>query len=728
MNSLYLLPATYQFSLLPGDVVVVQSETDRTHGAVEISGEEHQSRLMSPPSEVQLAFLGLGNRPAVVKVPVQAANLPTLLTNVLKQQQITPQEVTVIVGGSRIVQGTAVDQLAPCSVIVLNPRQVVQASLPELPPIYPIQVANSGTSPTLVRRQQTGNAPQRTMMQTAASELEPVAAAPVRSAESAKPQRASQPAEGPLLAPTVSDDQIAPVAASSRPGSSAPLYDPTAPASSGAVAMSDRPAAAAATFASPAIEIETPGPALPGQVGPQMIRVAEAPTGIVGDSPRYAESQLSGNGQFNGNEQFSGNGQFNGNGPMYSDLGPSKPVPVPFSVEERLTEMPRSPYDPNQLTMRQRIITLEAPPLEMSRTADASGSMPIGPPGPPRMTSHILEVPSETLYRRPPRHAVAPPVPQPRNAATADSVAPPADSPQGNKSQSSTISTNSLVIAMAVGTAIGGMSFILIRRIRHYPAMQAIGEKTRALFSSSAPQQNEGGNDRDSDASSADDAHTVPFTSNAAPVEAPKKPPAVLTPKTSLTVPGTHGTRQAKIARTSALSASDLLADLVADRLPLREEALPLAPVLRVHGRSSALQKLRLDAAEERIPAPHIPLQSFAVPESIARKGTEQFAAADGDAISSADVAQVPTQAVSHTQAGSHTQAADPVTTGQPGQAYSLPEQEQETHSDADGSRFRVDAGESGVPGRRRSSAFERALLASERVGQHQASAARTES
>jgi len=78
--------------------------------------------------------------------------------------------------------------------------------------------------------------------------------------------------------------------------------------------------------------------------------------------------------------------------------------------------------------------------------------------------------------------------------------------------------------------------------------------------------------------------------------------------------------RQPKIVRGAEIksaSPDDMLAALIANRLALREEAVVLAPALRLYGRSSAMKHRRIDPPSAEIARPHIPVTTTFDDESV---------------------------------------------------------------------------------------------------------------
>jgi hypothetical protein len=202
----------------------------------------------------------------------------------------------------------------------------------------------------------------------------------------------------------------------------------------------------------------------------------------------------------------------------------------------------------------------DEPPLGFPRTADASGSVPVGPPN--VAESHIARVPAESIYgtqEAGPSPMMAPE--PPASSGPADGVAASSDT---EESAEDDVSISSLVMTVLIGGALGAATFLILRRFRGRRIAGRVADglvsriRTRAI--------------------------------------------------------ATEDDRPSPIR---AAAPSDMLAALVADRLAFREEPIELPSVIRIYGRSSALKKRRIDPpAAAVVPEPHIPL---AAPAEVAK-------------------------------------------------------------------------------------------------------------
>jgi hypothetical protein len=194
----------------------------------------------------------------------------------------------------------------------------------------------------------------------------------------------------------------------------------------------------------------------------------------------------------------------------------------------------------------------DEPPLGFPQTADASGSMPVGPPN--VAESHIARVPAESIYGKDdagPSPMMAPE--PPASSGPADGAA----SADTEESAEDDVSIGSLVMTILIGGALGAATFLILRRFR---GRRIAGRVADGLVSR-------------------------------------------IRPRTIATE------RDDRPAAVRAAAPSDMLAALVADRLAFREEPIELPSVIRIYGRSSALKKRRIDPpAAAVVPEPHIPL------------------------------------------------------------------------------------------------------------------------
>jgi hypothetical protein len=220
----------------------------------------------------------------------------------------------------------------------------------------------------------------------------------------------------------------------------------------------------------------------------------------------------------------------------------------------------------------------DEPPLGYPRTADASGSIPVGPPD--VAEPHITAVPAASFYGGPaePRIAsaepAAPPVPT-DSLGPATSSLGPADTaePATEQEAAEEPSLGSLAATVLVGGVLGAITFLGLRRLRGRGLPKLSAARVTTMFAR------------------------------------PARPTATGRPAMERPAATTAG---------SAAAPSDMLAALIADRLAFREEPVELPPVLRIFGRSSAMRKRRVDPAAAGVPEPHFPVAA-----PIAREAAE---------------------------------------------------------------------------------------------------------
>lgn len=249
---------------------------------------------------------------------------------------------------------------------------------------------------------------------------------------------------------------------------------------------------------------------------------------------------------------------------------PSPQALRPARTAEAMSLVPPLPAGDEGLSALPEVEALDPPadepPLGFPRTADASGSVPVGRPE--IAEPHITAVPVESIYGPAvPRIATADAAPAPPIPSDPPRLASPLvpsgslglAGPTGTTAAESTaeeeLSFGSLAATVLIGGALGAITFVTLRKLRgRRPIGSLIGRlRTR-----------------------------IGVRAEAAMAERPEI---------------TRGT-----------APSNLLAALVADRLAFREEPIELPAVLRVFGRSSALKRRRIDPAAAGVPEPHIPL------------------------------------------------------------------------------------------------------------------------
>ncbi len=225
-------------------------------------------------------------------------------------------------------------------------------------------------------------------------------------------------------------------------------------------------------------------------------------------------------------------------------------IPTGAATQQLPAEFAPSAPAP-ELSSLPRVEMLDAPDddsLRFPRTADASGTMPIGAP---EAGSHIVPFPSDAIDagKSPPAAASATP--------TAVTLSEDAESTEASKGLPS---ITELAPTLLIGTVLGAATFFALRLWRRRSASESVISRLSALSRIVRP---------------------------------------------SRTVRPSQTVRAAEI---KAASPDDMLAALIANRLALREEAVVLAPALQLYGRSSAMKHRRIDPPSADIARPHIPM------------------------------------------------------------------------------------------------------------------------
>lgn len=237
------------------------------------------------------------------------------------------------------------------------------------------------------------------------------------------------------------------------------------------------------------------------------------------------------------------------------------------------------------------------PQFRFPRVADRSGTTPIGKP---EADSHILSVPADAFY------PVDEPNPMPvasSNAtaptAVADSTAllapaanaAPIDLSEAERTtETEELPFQDLLPTVLLGAVLGGLTFATLRWLRRRDSMGGLPSRLRTWK----------------------ERRSTPMSLTAAAKPQPAAPQPMETGRTTLRPASEASFAEVETeveVECETLSAGDLLAALVADRLTLREESVVLPMTQRLHGRSSAMKKRRLDvAAAETVPEPHLVL------------------------------------------------------------------------------------------------------------------------
>ncbi|QDT63813.1 polysaccharide biosynthesis/export family protein [Calycomorphotria hydatis] len=128
-----------QFKLKPGDVLCVDGQRGRRFGVNGVSqiGFQSEREMASATSETlpprQIAIIGALDRPTVLKVRGEDANVPRML-QLLGQNHISPQNVRLIAAGMQSRKYGPEELLPDGTVLVLEPYRVIRDQLPEFPP------------------------------------------------------------------------------------------------------------------------------------------------------------------------------------------------------------------------------------------------------------------------------------------------------------------------------------------------------------------------------------------------------------------------------------------------------------------------------------------------------------------------------------------------------------------------------------------------------------------
>lgn len=228
---------------------------------------------------------------------------------------------------------------------------------------------------------------------------------------------------------------------------------------------------------------------------------------------------------------------------------------------------------PQDLSPLPSVQQLGPPPADapLPRTADASGTVPIGPP---EVDSHIVRFPrDEFLAPIQNERVAAAPDPPPRNT---EPIGLPAEQPPVNESASKDTNDSNIWPIVLISLLLGGGTFYVIRRFRGNDARTRPLEKLRELKTS------------------------LDWRGTADEADTPNQSPA------TIKIPPQSFGRESDRKTTTQLAPADLLSALVANRLPLREEAVELPRALFVQGRSTAPARRRVDSGTRPASAPQI--------------------------------------------------------------------------------------------------------------------------
>ena len=298
-----------------------------------------------------------------------------------------------------------------------------------------------------------------------------------------------------------------------------------------------------------------------------------------------------------------------------SDIDPFESLGRPARTESPLepAHAPPSLFSPpdGELSQLPPVDLLHPPadaaPLQFPRTADSSGSIPVGPP---EADPHIVPIPTDALFDP------TQPLPTTNPSAGAASTEPidlpdlPADDAEANDDAGLTF--RDLAPTILIGGLLGIATFIGLRRLRGSQLLENISsspliERWRGrVLTSVVP------------------ARADLTESGRVAVTAPE-PVAV-----EMTVPRSGTPKRA------AAAPAEILAAIVADRLALREEPIALPAAMRIDGRSSAWQRRRIDPPETEIAGPHIAPIPLAGPSQTIDKRTDGTTRSTGSAASPA--------------------------------------------------------------------------------------------
>lgn len=335
----------------------------------------------------------------------------------------------------------------------------------------------------------------------------------------------------------------------------------------------------------------------------------------------------------------------NGSMPVRVDSGPSVEIALAPptanaapSVEDSLAPLPPEMLDPPP----------GEPELRFPRVADSSGAIPIGQP---EADSHIVPLPDDVFYPVDPvpgSEAADTELPQTtaNDAASTESAATVApidltDSDAANDADETPF--EDLLPILVVGALLGGATYLTLRWLRgrklSHTMSHAVIEHSRMPKQPAATGHTATSGTATGDTmAGSTPADTLADTLqlrllNPEPCPIPPGPsePASAEPDpieaTTLDPPVAAATPVAdttsKSSKSAASSAGSLLAALIADRLVRREETVALPLSLQLHGRSSALQKQRLDGTAPSIPEPHLSLATACETRNTSQPGGE---------------------------------------------------------------------------------------------------------
>lgn len=253
----------------------------------------------------------------------------------------------------------------------------------------------------------------------------------------------------------------------------------------------------------------------------------------------------------------------------------------------------------SDISMLPKVDSVPPPPIDdlPTRTADLSGSVPIGPA---EMESHIMSIPGNEFAAHPTKANTLSAAPAPPEA-TEKSVGLPAKNTSKLRVDEDSNQWDLWPVVL-MGMLIGGSSFYLLRRWKERSAQHETpfwsNWFTTSRQNSASPRQ------------SSDDSHTAPDDWDNASAE-----PATI-PMTAAKATEAFQARQAARSIDTHSSRATFLTALVSNQLPLREEPVELPATLFVQGRSNAPARRRVDAGDEGIPAPHVVRMPVEQPES----------------------------------------------------------------------------------------------------------------
>lgn len=157
VESVYFTSQTTNSPLLANDLLIVESQQARAAVARYFDADP-QTRDQSPltirgtdPQGIQVAFVNILDRPVVVRIKHEQAQLSQIVQKLAQPQELA-QSVRVIGPERGIAQGSRVDPAASLSdgSVLVFPRQAVnRAKLPVLPSAYDSEIA-SGAVPSLI--------------------------------------------------------------------------------------------------------------------------------------------------------------------------------------------------------------------------------------------------------------------------------------------------------------------------------------------------------------------------------------------------------------------------------------------------------------------------------------------------------------------------------------------------------------------------------------------------